>query len=91
MDVLANRYSNFKSFCNQILPDNEFVKVLQSTPLDLFLQTIKSKHDEKKTVDQICELIFEKAKIDKTSLKELDVQKFTRYVTYFHEVLQSLS
>jgi len=78
MDVLTNRYTNFKAFCNQILPDNEFVKMLQSTPLELFLHTIKTHNTDNKTVSEICDLIFEKAQIDKATLKQEDIDKFTR-------------
>lgn len=90
MDVLNNRYANFKTFCNQILPDNEFVKMLQSTPLELFMQTIKQKNNDNKNVTEICDMIFEKAQIDKTAFKQEDLNKFTRYVEYFNEVLKSL-
>jgi len=85
MEVLESRYSNFKAFCDQILPENDFVKLLQKTPLDVFLQTIKSNNEANKTADEICDIIFEKATIDKNTLNAADLAKFTRYVTYFME------
>ncbi len=91
MEVLESKYSNFKAFCKQMQPENEFVKLLQATPLDLFLQTIKAKSDENKTTEDICAMIFEKANIDKTKLNEADLNKFTRYVTYFNEVIKTLA
>lgn len=91
MEILNSRYNNFKAFCNQILPDNEFVKMLQSTPLEMFLHTIKTHNTDNKTVSEICDLIFEKAQIDKTTLKQGDLDKFHRYIEYFQQVLKSLA
>jgi len=85
MDVLESRYVNFKAFCHQLLPENDFVKLLQTTPLELFLQTIKSKNDAHKTVDEIVDIIFEKANIDGAKLDTTDINKFNRYVSYFSE------
>lgn len=91
MDVLNNRYANFKAFCTSILPDNEFVKMLQLTPLEMFMDKIKANHQANKTVDEIVALTFDMAKIDTTKLNEADIQKFHRYVEYFTEVLKSLA
>ena len=65
--------------------------MLQSTPLELFMQTIKQKNDDNKTTPEVCDLIFEKAQIDKTAFKPEDLNKFHRYVEYFTEVLKSLA
>lgn len=91
MDRVSMRYDNFKEFCHQILPDNEFVQMLQTTPLPLFIHTIKHHHQDNKSVDEICNIIFDKANIDTTKLKEMDLKKFNRYVNYFSDVLKSLA
>ena len=54
------------------------------------LETMLAKHSNK-TVEEIVDLIFAKANIDKTKLKQEDLDKFNRYVTYFTEVLKSLA
>lgn len=91
MDTVSMRYDGFKAFCHQILPDNEFVQMLQTTPLPLFIQTIKIHHEDHKSVDEICNAIFEKANVDTTKLKEVDLKKFNRYVNYFSDVIKSLA
>lgn len=89
MDVVESKYHNFQVFCHNILPENKYVMMLQKVPLNLFLQEIKAKNDDKE-VEVICNLIFLEAEIDKTKLGEAEIQKFARYVEYFRAVLKSL-
>ena len=86
MESVRDRYKNFKAFCLQIAPDNDFVSMLQITTLDLFLFTIKSKISEYKSMEQTVDLIFEKAKIDRSTLNSFNLDKFTRFVEYFYSV-----
>ena len=90
MDVLQSKYENFQRFCNEIHPKNNFIQVLQTTPLSLFLQTVKSKHDSNQTVDQIVGLICEKAEINPDQFDKPVMDKFKRYIEYFSQVIQTI-
>ena len=90
MDSLENRFNNFKQFCNKIKPQHEFVMMLQTTPLPLFLQTIKQKHDQNQNVDKIFEMILEKCEIDVKDVAQEDMSKFKRYIEYFAEVVRAI-
>lgn len=90
MDVVNLKYENFKSFCKSILPENEYIKLLQATPLNLFLHTMKEKHDATKTNDQIADQVLEMAKIQKEDIKEEDLVKFKRYIEYFNMIIKTM-
>lgn len=90
MEIVSERYKNFQNFCHSMHPDHEFTKLLQQTPLNMFLQTMKQKNDESKTVDEIVSLILEKAEIDLKKLKKDEVDKFHRYTQYFSEVIKTI-
>lgn len=87
MDTLSIRYDNFKKFCRDTIPDNNFIDILQSTPIDIFIHTLRIHHQSNRTVDEICDIIFEKADIDITKFKEEDIKRFNRYVSYFNEII----
>ena len=90
MDLLQSKYENFQRFCNEILPKNDFIQVLQTTPLPLFLQTIKSKHDANKTLDEIIAIICEKAEINPDQFEKPVMDKFKRYIEYFSQVIETI-
>lgn len=91
MDGVEEKFHNFKVFCNSLLPDNEFVKMLQSVDLNIFLNTIKIKNGQFKSEDEIIEAILTQAQIDKKAFKDSDFQKFKRYVEYFNKVISCLN
>ena len=57
-----------QKFCQNIDPDNEFVKLIQTTNHELFLSTIRLKATQMKSEEKIIEEIFETSKIDKTKM-----------------------
>ena len=87
MQDLSKRYSTFQNFCLDVLPNNEFIKLLQITPLRSFLDTIKSKKGSYDTTDTILQAVLDKAEVQLTDLKDVDIHKFKRFIEYFCEVL----
>lgn len=75
---------------NQFAFQHEFVVMLQTLPLPLFLQTIKQKHDQNQTVDTIFEMILQKCEIDVKDVDQADLDKFKRYIHYFAEVVRAI-
>ena len=90
MDILEQRYLNFQQFSKTVQPDNDFVRLLQTTPLNVFLQTLKSKSTKNKSVTEIRDLILEKAGIDPSKVEKPVLDKFYRYVAYFDDVIKVL-
>ncbi len=90
MQIVNLKYENFQKFCLEVLPENEFVKVLQSTPMELFLKTMKVKQGQMKNEDEIMTAIFAEAHLNQNDFSEPQLAKFRRYVTYFHQVVQFL-
>ena len=90
MDIIETKYKNFQQFCQTMKPDNEFVKILQTTPLPLFLQTIKSKTDQNLNSDDVCNLVLEKAQIQQSDVQKDIMEKFKRYIEYFLEIVQTI-
>jgi len=86
MEAVALKYDNFKKFCLESLPDNDFVLMLQNTSMDLFLKTIKIKLAEFKSQEEIIQALSETAKINKNDFTQEQNLKFERYVSYFTQV-----
>ena len=86
METLILRYSNFQKFCFNIDPDNEFVKLIQTTSHELFLSTIRLKATQMKSEAKIIEEIFETSKIDKTKMSPQEMDKLKRSIQYFSEI-----
>ena len=87
MDSVQLKYSNFQSFCNDVVPKNEFALMLSSAPLELFLATIRLKKGQFKAPEDIMKAVIEKGNIDVTTLSKENVEKFIRYIQYFSEVV----
>jgi len=78
MEVVNEKYQNFKNFCQQALPNNEFVLLLQNTPLEVFLHTLKIKRGQLQNESEIIDAILSKAGIEKSQFSPEQHQKFAR-------------
>lgn len=87
MQAVKQKYENFQRFCFELLPENEFVKLLQSTPMELFFNTMRMKQGQMKNEDEIMTAIFAEAHINGGDFTEPQLGKFKRYVSYFTQVV----
>lgn len=86
MEIVETKFNSFKQFCLDILPNNEFVALLQGTSLDLFLTTMKIKRGQMRTEDEIICAIMSKAKLKEEDFTQDQLKRFRRYVQYFDRV-----
>jgi hypothetical protein len=88
MEVVSNRYDNFKRFIKSIVKkDNEFINKFMNTQLDFFLDAIKSKLSNGYTKEQCIDEIFLASETKKEDYSEEDFKKACRYMDYFTQVV----
>jgi hypothetical protein len=88
MEVVSNRYDNFKRFIKSIVKkDNVFINQFMNTPLDLFLDTIKKKLYSGYTKEQCIEEILLASETKKEDYSEDDFKKACRYMDYFIQIV----
>lgn len=90
MEVVQTKYKNFQGFCLELLPNNEFVALLQKASLELFLKTIRIKRGQMKTETEIMDAIMAEGNINRAEFTAEQLNKFARYVKYFTEVIDCL-
>lgn len=92
MDDVNKKYSNMKELCMQIDGKNDWVIKLQSTPVDLFLLTIKGKLNSNPNCDVDClyKCILEISKIDEAKISKEQKYLVRRYMEYFIKITQAL-
>jgi hypothetical protein len=83
MDKLNENYEKFKTFCNDIDSNNEWVKYLQIISIELFINTIRSKSNM--SPEEIKNNLIEVAKLDKDLVKLHEV-RLMRFLEYFIEI-----
>jgi hypothetical protein len=83
MEILNENYEKFKGFCNEIDKNNEWVVYLQTIPIELFINTLRSKSHM--TQEQIKDDLIEVAKLDKDLVKKHEV-RLNRFLCYFLEI-----
>lgn len=91
MEEVNKKYNNLKNLCNRIDEKNEWIISLQTTSLQLFLHTIRSKLAEPNaTNDTIYSDIINVSKIDENTVKSEDKTLIKRYIEYFTKISQTI-
>lgn len=91
MEEVNKKYNNLKTLCNKIDDKNEWIISLQSTHLEIFLHTIRTKLDEPNANNEsIYKDIIEVSKIDENTVKEEDKILIKRYIEYFTKISQTI-
>ena len=88
MEIIENRFNDFKSFLLKIAPDVQEVGLFSAlVPLDMFLETLYLRAvTNSKTVDQLVDHICAKVNVSKDSFTPKVIAKFARYIEYFIDV-----
>ena len=88
MDIIEQKFNNFKAFLVQIAPDVSEVGLFSAlVPLDMFLDTLYLRAvTNSETVDQLVERISTKVNVSRDSFTPEVIAKFTRYIEYFIDI-----
>ena len=88
MDLVENRFKNFKQFLLEIAPDVSEVGLFAAlVPLEMFLETLHLRAvTNGESVDELVERICTKVNVTRDSFSPEIIAKFTRYIEYFIEI-----
>ena len=88
MDLVENRFNNFKAFLVEIAPDVQEVGLFSSlVPLDMFLDTLHLRAvTNGESVNELVDRICTKVNLTRDSFSPEIIAKFTRYIEYFIEL-----
>ncbi len=91
MDVILNKYINFKKFVSDNAPpNNTFVLQLQDLPFEIFIKLIKQKSKDITDKEQCLKEILIYANINISDISTSNLEKFLLYIEYFIEISKYL-
>ena len=88
MDQAEIRYTNFKAFIKEALPethkDHSFILLLNNIPLSLFLREIKSKANENEK--HVLGDLLKKMDLTFYDIDTTKIDKLFQYIAYFKDI-----